>query len=81
VVYFTHNIPPPSNVNNLFGNWLNMIDKKTKTQICVGVFFCRFDIHVVSPPSYRGAWTYGYWVQSTDYGCTGFIQPGWLAAF
>jgi exosome complex RNA-binding protein Rrp4 len=37
VVYFTRNIPPPSNVNNLFGNWLNMIDKKTKTQICVGV--------------------------------------------
>jgi hypothetical protein len=30
VVHFTVNIPPPSNITNLFGNWLNGIDKKTK---------------------------------------------------
>jgi hypothetical protein len=37
VVHFTYNIPPPTNVNNLFGNWLNGIDKKTKVRIRVGV--------------------------------------------
>jgi hypothetical protein len=30
VVHFTYNIPPPTNVNNLFGNWLNEIDKKQR---------------------------------------------------
>jgi hypothetical protein len=35
--FFTFNIPPPSNITNLFDNWLNGIDKKTKEQICVGV--------------------------------------------
>jgi hypothetical protein len=30
VVHFTFNIPPPTSVNNLFGNWLNGIDKQTK---------------------------------------------------
>jgi hypothetical protein len=37
VVHFTYNIPPPTNINNLFGNWLNGIDKQTKARICVGV--------------------------------------------
>jgi hypothetical protein len=37
VVHFTFSIPPPSNITNLFGNWLNGIDKKTKERIRVGV--------------------------------------------
>jgi hypothetical protein len=37
VVYATFNIPPPSNITNMFGNWLNGIDKKTKAKICIGV--------------------------------------------
>jgi hypothetical protein len=37
VVHFTYNIPPPTSINNLFGNWLNGIDKQTKARIHVGV--------------------------------------------
>jgi hypothetical protein len=36
-VHFTFNIPPPMNITNLFGNWLNEIDKKTKERIHAGV--------------------------------------------
>jgi hypothetical protein len=36
-VHFTFNIPPPVKITNLFGNWLNGIDKKTKERIHVGV--------------------------------------------
>jgi hypothetical protein len=28
VVFFTFNVPPPVNIKNLFGRWLNGIDKK-----------------------------------------------------
>jgi hypothetical protein len=31
------NTPPPLNIINLFGNWLNGISKKKKPQIRVGV--------------------------------------------
>jgi hypothetical protein len=37
VVHFTFNISPPTNVTNMFGNWLNGIDKKVKSQIRIGV--------------------------------------------
>ena len=37
VVFCTYNIPPPTNVTNMFGNWLNGIDKKTKARIRIGV--------------------------------------------
>ena len=30
VVFCTYNIPPSTNVTNMFGNWLNGMDKKTK---------------------------------------------------
>jgi hypothetical protein len=30
VVYFTFNIPPPTNIKKLFGRWLNGIDKKQR---------------------------------------------------
>ena len=33
VVHFTFNISPPANVTNLFGRWLNGIDKITKSRI------------------------------------------------
>ena len=36
-MHFTYSIPPPANVTNMFGNWLNGIDKKTKALIRVGV--------------------------------------------
>ena len=33
---FTFNISPPSNIANLFGNWLNGVDKKNeKAHICI----------------------------------------------
>jgi hypothetical protein len=31
-------MPPPTNIKNLFGNWLNNIDRKTKSRIRVGVY-------------------------------------------
>ena len=37
IVFCTYNIPPPSNITNMFGNWLNGVDKKTKTMIRIGV--------------------------------------------
>jgi hypothetical protein len=37
VVYFTFNMPPPTNIKNLFGNWLNGIGKTTKARIRAGV--------------------------------------------
>jgi hypothetical protein len=109
VVHFTFNIPPPTSVNNLFGNWLNGINKQIKAWIHVGVCFlvwaiwnCRndvvfnrnakpiffagyphsyfFDSHVVIPSPAGPAGTYRYWMQSTDGGCSGYIQPGWLVA-
>jgi hypothetical protein len=51
VVHFTFSISPPANIKNLFGNWLNGLDKKTKARIRVGVcallwaiWNCRNDI-------------------------------------
>ena len=37
VVYSTYNIPPPTNIKNMFGNWLNGMDKQTKARIRIGV--------------------------------------------
>jgi hypothetical protein len=37
VVQFTFDIPPPTNVMNMFGNWLNGVEKQTKARIRVGV--------------------------------------------
>jgi hypothetical protein len=33
MIHFTYNIPPPANITNMFGNWLNRIDKDTKARI------------------------------------------------
>jgi hypothetical protein len=35
VVFFTFATAPPSNVTNMFGNWLNRVDKKSTAQIRV----------------------------------------------
>jgi len=37
VIHFTFNIPPPANVTNMFGNWLNGVDKKNKAYVRVGI--------------------------------------------
>jgi hypothetical protein len=37
IVYMSFNIPPPLNITNLFGNWLNGVPKKDKAYIRVGV--------------------------------------------
>jgi hypothetical protein len=42
VVYMAFNITPPSNITNLFGNWLNEVAKKYKGHIRVGV--CAFTV-------------------------------------
>jgi hypothetical protein len=37
MIYFTYNIPPPTNIINMFGNWLNGVPKEIKDRICIGV--------------------------------------------
>ena len=37
MIYFTYNIPPPSNVTNMFGKWLNGVRKNDKAHIRSGV--------------------------------------------
>jgi hypothetical protein len=37
MVYFTYNIPPPTNITNMFSNWLNGVDKTDKARIHIGV--------------------------------------------
>jgi hypothetical protein len=38
MIYFTFNIPPPTNVTNMFGNWLNNgVDKNDKGRIRIDV--------------------------------------------
>jgi hypothetical protein len=36
-IQFTFNIPPPANVTNMFGNWLNGVDKKNKNNVRIGI--------------------------------------------
>jgi hypothetical protein len=38
VVEFTFNLPPPTNITNLFGNWLSAIVKEDRA--CIGVGVC-----------------------------------------
>ena len=51
LVHFTFNVYPPTSIANLFGTWLNGIDKVTKARIRIGVatilcaiWNCRNDI-------------------------------------
>jgi hypothetical protein len=36
-VHFTYALPPPTSITNMFGNWLNGVDRQSKTFICIGV--------------------------------------------
>lgn len=101
------NLPPPTSMTNMFGNWLRGVPSALKAQIRVGVcdllwalWNSRNDLvlnkykfpkllaghlqsHqllcVVYPTSRGGQWIHGLWVQPTRDGCTGFLQPGWMA--
>ena len=37
IVYFTYDIPPPTNITNMFGNWLNGVNKQDKARLRIGV--------------------------------------------
>jgi hypothetical protein len=37
IVHLTFGLPPPKNITNLFGNWLNGIDKQVVNQLRVTV--------------------------------------------
>jgi hypothetical protein len=37
IIFFTYNIPPPTNIKNMFGDWLNGIDNKIRDRIGIGV--------------------------------------------
>jgi hypothetical protein len=37
IVFLSFNMPPPTNITNLFGNWLNGVPKKEKGHIRVGI--------------------------------------------
>jgi hypothetical protein len=36
-IYSTFNIPPPSNITNMFGNWFNGVDRASKDQFRTGI--------------------------------------------
>jgi hypothetical protein len=38
VVQFTFNMPLPTNIKNMFGKWLNEIDKASRARIRIGVY-------------------------------------------
>jgi hypothetical protein len=37
IVDFTYGLPPPTSIPNMFGNWLNGVDMKSKARIRIGV--------------------------------------------
>jgi hypothetical protein len=37
MVYLTFNLPPPANITNMFGNWLNGVKKLDKARIRIGI--------------------------------------------
>jgi hypothetical protein len=37
MIYFTYNLPPPTNITNMFGNWLNGVPKDVKARIHIGI--------------------------------------------
>lgn len=41
IIFITFNFPPPTSITNLFGNWLNGVEKKLKAHMRMGVSaFC-----------------------------------------
>jgi hypothetical protein len=47
IIYMTFNIPPPSSITNLFGNWLKGVTKKDKGLVRVGVCALLWAIWIV----------------------------------
>jgi hypothetical protein len=39
IVYFTYNIPPPTNITSMFGNCLNGIHKRLKLEYTHDLYF------------------------------------------
>jgi hypothetical protein len=37
MIYLTYNLPPLANVTNMFGNWLNGVNKQDKARIRIGI--------------------------------------------
>jgi hypothetical protein len=37
MIYFTYNIPLSTNITNMFGNWLNGVDRNDKARTHIGV--------------------------------------------
>jgi hypothetical protein len=37
MTYFTYNLPPPTNITNMFGYWLNGVLKDVKARIRIGI--------------------------------------------
>jgi hypothetical protein len=37
MIYFAYNIPPPTSITNMFGNWLYGVPKKDKNKIRIGI--------------------------------------------
>lgn len=41
IIFCTFNLPPPTSITNMFGNWLNGVDTNIKAQIRMGISaFC-----------------------------------------
>jgi hypothetical protein len=37
MIYLTYNLPPPANITNMFGKWLNGVGKTDKAKIRIGI--------------------------------------------
>jgi hypothetical protein len=37
MIYLTYDLPPPANITNMFGKWLNRVDKTDKARIRIGI--------------------------------------------
>jgi hypothetical protein len=37
IIFATYDILPPTNITNIFENWLTGMDSKTKAKICIGI--------------------------------------------
>ena len=37
MMFFAFDITPPTNITNMFGNWLHGVDKQNKSRIRIGV--------------------------------------------
>jgi hypothetical protein len=69
MIYFIYNISPPSNITNMFGNWLNGVPKDVKARICIGVSSLCWSI-----------WTCRNNIIFNNQKGTNLLQVLWLAA-